>query len=141
MKVNMRIGARILVGYGLALIVVGVVGVTSYSVAERTKEIGIRVALGAARTGIARLVLRETLLVTLAGVAAGTLGAFAMTWFFPAQGIGWSGSGVFLYGVSRTDALTYACSATLLAVVALAASWIPAQRATRVDPMVALRHE
>jgi hypothetical protein len=128
-------------GLALMLAVVGVFGVTSYSVTERTREIGIRVALGAARTGIARLVLRETLLVTLAGVAVGTLGAFAMTRFFPTQGIGWSGSGVFLYGVSRTDALTYACSAALLAVVALAASWIPAQRATRVDPMVALRHE
>ncbi len=128
-------------GLALMLAVVGVFGVTSYSVTERTREIGIRVALGAARTGIARLVLRETLLVTLAGVAVGTFGAFVMTRFFPTQGIGWSGSGVFLYGVSRTDALTYACSAALLAVVALAASWIPAQRATRVDPMVALRHE
>jgi len=128
-------------GLALMLAVVGVFGVTAYSVTERTREIGIRVALGAARTGIATLVLRETLLVTLAGVAVGTLGAFAMTQFFPTQGIGWSGSGVFLYGVSRTDALTYACAAALLAVVALAASWIPAQRATRVDPMVALRHE
>jgi putative ABC transport system permease protein len=128
-------------GLALMLAVVGVFGVTSYSVMERTREIGIRVALGAARTGIARLVLRETLLLTLAGVAVGTLGAFAMTRFFPTQGIGWSGSGVFLYGVSRTDTLTYACSAALLTVVALAASWIPAQRATRVDPIVALRHE
>jgi putative ABC transport system permease protein len=128
-------------GLALMLAVVGVFGVTSYSVTERTREIGVRVALGAARTGIARLVLRETLLVTLASVAVGTLGAFAMTRFFPIQGIGWSGSGVFLYGVSRTDALKYACSAALLAVVVLAASWIPAQRATRVDPMVALRHE
>jgi len=128
-------------GLALMLAVVGVFGVTSYSVTERTREIGIRIALGAARTGIARMVLRETLLVTLAGVAMGTLGAFAMTQFFPTQGIGWSGSGVFLYGVSRTDALTHACSAALLAIVALAASWIPAQRATRVDPMVALRHE
>jgi predicted permease len=128
-------------GLALMLAVVGVFGVTAYSVTERTREIGIRVALGAARTGIARLVLRETLLVTLTGVAVGTLGAFVMTRFFPTQGIGWSGSGVFLYGVSRTDALTYACSAALLVAVALAASWIPAQRATRVDPMVALRHE
>jgi predicted permease len=128
-------------GLALMLAIIGVFGVTSYSVTERTREIGIRVALGAARTGIVRLVLRETLLVTFAGVAVGTLGAFAMTRFFPTQGIGWSGSGVFLYGVSRSDALTYACAAALLAVVALAASWIPGQRATRVDPMVALRHE
>jgi ABC-type antimicrobial peptide transport system permease subunit len=123
------------------LAVVGVFGVTSYSVTERTREIGIRVALGAARSGIAGLVLRETLLVALAGLTAGALGAFGLTRFFPTQGIGWSGSGVFLYGVSRTDALTYTCAAALLAVVALAASWIPARRATRVDPMVALRCE
>jgi ABC-type antimicrobial peptide transport system permease subunit len=128
-------------GLALMLAVVGVFGVTSYSVTERTREIGIRVTLGAARTGIARLVFRETLLVTLAGVAMGTLGAFALTRFFPTQGIGWSGSGVFLYGVSRTDALTL--------------RWYPRRgerdnceergrtrvRATRVDPMVALRHE
>jgi macrolide transport system ATP-binding/permease protein len=70
-------------GLALTLAVVGVFGVTSYSVTERTREIGIRVALGAARIGIARLVLRETLLITLAGVTVGILGAFAMTQFFP----------------------------------------------------------
>ena len=128
-------------GLALMLAVVGVFGVTSYSVTERTREIGIRVALGAARGGIAGLVLRETFLVALAGIATGTFGAFALTRFFPTQGIGWSGSGVFLYGVSRTDALTYGSAAGLLALVALAASWIPARRATRVDPIVALRHE
>ncbi len=128
-------------GLALVLVVVGVFGVTSYSVAERTREIGIRVALGAARCEIAGLVLRESLGVTLAGLAVGTFGAFAMTRFFPTGGIGWSGSGIFLYGVSRTDSLTYLLTAALLTNVVLAASWAPARRAMRVDPMVALRHE
>jgi len=83
----------------LILVIVGVFGVTSYSVAERTREIGIRVALGAARREIAGLVLRESLGVTLVGLAVGTFGAFAMTCLFPTAGIGWSGSGIFLYGV------------------------------------------
>jgi predicted permease len=125
----------------LLLAIVGVFGVTSYSVTERTREIGIRVALGAAPGEIAKLLLRETLVVTLAGLAAGTLGAFALTRFFPTSPIGWSGSGIYLYGVSRTDALTYACSAALLACVALVASRVPARRASRLDPLVALRYE
>jgi putative ABC transport system permease protein len=125
----------------LVLVIVGVFGVTSYSVSERTREIGIRVALGAAPGEVARLVLRETLVVTLAGLAMGTLGAFALTRFFPTGPIGWSGSGIFLYGVSRTDALTYSCAAAALVSVALAASWVPARRAAFVDPIVALRYE
>ena len=128
-------------GLALILVVVGVFGVTSYSVAERTREIGIRVALGAARREIAGLVLRESLGVTLAGLAVGTFGAFAMTRLFPTAGIGWSGSGIFLYGVSRTDTLTYLLTAVLLTCVVLAASWTPARRAMRVDPLVALRYE
>jgi putative ABC transport system permease protein len=125
----------------LVLAIVGIFGVTSYSVSERTREIGIRVALGAVRGEIARLVFRETLTLTFAGLAVGTFGAFAVTRVLPTGPIGWSGSGIFLYGVSRTDALTYACAAALLASVAVAASWMPARRAMRVDPMVALRHE
>jgi predicted permease len=128
-------------GIALTLAVVGVFGVTSYSVVERTREIGIRVALGAARSEIARLVLRETLAVTLAGLATGALGAFLLARFLPTGPIGWSGSGIYLYGVTRTDALTYSCAALLLASVALLACYIPARRAMRVDPMVALRHE
>jgi len=125
----------------LILVIVGVFGVTSYSVAERTREIGIRTALGAARLEIAGLVFRESLKVALAGLAVGTFCAFAVTRFFPTEGIGWSGSGIFLYGVSRTDSLTYLVSAALLTCVVLAASWAPARRAMRVDPMVALRYE
>ena len=125
----------------LVLVVVGVFGVTSYSVAERTREIGIRTALGADRLKIAGLVLAESLGVASAGLLVGTFCACAMTRFLPTAGIGWSGSGIFLYGVSRTDSLTYGLAAALLACVVLAASWVPARRAMRVDPMVALRHE
>jgi putative ABC transport system permease protein len=125
----------------LILVIVGVFGVTSYSVAERTREIGIRAALGAARREIAGLVLRESLEVTFAGLAVGLFGAFGMAHLFPTEGIGWSGSGIFLYGVSRTDSLTYLLATALLTSVVLAASWAPARRAMRVDPMVALRYE
>ena len=128
-------------GLALVLVVVGVFGVTSYSVGERTREIGIRVALGAARGEIAGLVLRESLGVALLGLAIGTTGAFAVARFFPTEGIGWSGSGIFLYGVSRTDSFTYSLSALLLMTVVVAASWLPARRAMQVDPVVALRHE
>jgi len=128
-------------GLALILVIVGVFGVTSYSVAERTREIGIRATLGAARGEIARLILRESLAVAAAGLALGTLCAFTVARFFPTAGIGWSGSGIFLYGVSRTDSLTYVLAAALLTSVVIAASWTPARRAMKVDPMVALRYE
>jgi predicted permease len=125
----------------LVLVVVGIFGVTSYSVAERTREIGIRIALGAPSPKIARLVLWESLGVTLAGLSLGAVGALGLTRLLPAGPIGWSGSGIFLYGVSRTDILTYSFSAVLLTSVVLVASWTPARRAMRVDPIVALRYE
>jgi putative ABC transport system permease protein len=125
----------------LFLALVGVFGVVSHSVAERTQEIGVRVALGAARREIAALVFRESFAVAVAGLALGTICAFGVTRFFPTAGIGWSGSGIFLYGVSRTDVVTYVSAALLLTVIVIAASWIPARRAMRVDPMVALRYE
>jgi putative ABC transport system permease protein len=128
-------------GLALVLIIIGVFGVTSYSVAERTREIGIRVSLGAARTNILRLVLLESLGVALAGLALGTFGALALTRVLPVGQIGWSGSGIFLYNVSRADPVTYLFAVALLLAVVLAASGIPACRATRVDPLVALRHE
>jgi ABC-type antimicrobial peptide transport system permease subunit len=128
-------------GLALVLSIVGVFGVTSYSVAERTREIGVRFALGAARSQIAGLLLRETLSVAMIGLGAGTLGALALSSFLPTGDIGWSGSGIFLYGVSRTDPLTYISIAAILISVVLAASWMPARRATKLDPLVALRYE
>lgn len=126
---------------GMILVVVGVFGVTSYSVAERTREIGIRIALGAARREIATLMFSQSFKVIIAGFAVGASCALAVSRLFPTQGIGWSGSGIFLYGVSRTDSLTYFLAAVLLTGIVLAASWTPARRAMRVDPMVALRYE
>ena len=128
-------------GLALVLIVVGVFGVTAYFVAERTREIGVRVALGASRREVLTLVLRESLGVALAGLALGALGAFALARLLPTRDIGWSGSGIFLYGVSPTDAPTYMLAAFLFVGVVVAASWVPARRAMRVDPMVALRYE
>jgi predicted permease len=125
----------------MLLVVVGVFGVAAYSVAERTREIGIRIALGAARGEIAWLVLRESLLVGLIGLAAGTLGSVAATRVLPTEGVGWSGSGIFLYNVSRTDNLTYFAVAILLMSVALIASYLPSRRAANVDPIMALRYE
>src|SRR5579864_2399784 len=125
----------------IVLVIVGIFGVTAYSVAGRTREIGIRVALGAARGEIAGMVLRESLAVASFGLAIGGFCAFAMSRFFPTEGIAWSGSGIFLYGVSRTDSVTYLLAAAMLTSVALAACWLPARRAAKVDPMVALRYE
>jgi putative ABC transport system permease protein len=125
----------------ILLVVVGVFAVTSYSVAERAREIGIRVALGAARREIAALVFRETFGVAIVGLAIGTPCALLVSRFFPTEGIGWSGSGIFLYHVPRADSITYTAAAVVLVAVVCAASWLPARRAMRVDPLVALRYE
>ena len=128
-------------GLALLLIVAGVFGVTSYFVAERTREIGVRVALGASGREVMGLVLRETLGVALAGLGLGTVGAIGLARLLPSGTIGWSGSGIFLYGVSRTDALTYSFAAVVLMSVVVMASITPARRAAKVDPVVALRYE
>jgi len=115
----------------LALAVVGIYGVFAYSVAQRTHEIGIRMALGAEAGNVLRMVLRRTLLLTGAGVALGTLGALAVTRALAA----------FLFEVKPNDPATFAAVAFMLVCVALAAGWIPARRATQVDPAIALRYE
>jgi len=115
----------------LILAMIGVYGVTSYSVGRRTNEIGIRMALGARRSEVFRLVLGEGMQLAVLGTLLGIVAALLLTRLL---------SGL-LFGVSAHDPLTLAGVAILLGVVAALASWIPARRATRVDPMVALRHE
>jgi putative ABC transport system permease protein len=115
----------------LVLSAVGIYGVTAYSVAQRTREIGVRMAIGASATNVLRMVLGGALQTVALGLCIGTAAALAAGRLITSQ----------LYGVSARDPLTYAAIAALLGVVALAASGIPALRATRIDPMAALRTE
>jgi putative ABC transport system permease protein len=115
----------------LILAMVGIYGVISYSVSQRTPEIGIRMALGASRGGILKMVIGRAMLLVAVGIAMGAVGAFALSKYLKS----------LLFQVKPGDPWTYASLAILLAMVALAASLIPARRATRVDPMIALRYE
>jgi putative ABC transport system permease protein len=129
-----RFQARLLGAFSLLALIlaaVGIYGVLAYSVTQRTHEIGIRMALGAERRNVLFLVLRRTLALAGAGLVLGTAGALATTRVLAR----------FLYEIKPTDPATFITVAALLTGVALLAGLIPARRATKVDPMVALRYE
>jgi putative ABC transport system permease protein len=115
----------------LALAAIGIYGVVAYSVTQRTHEIGVRVAIGAQRADVLRMVLGEGGQLAAIGTAAGLIGAALLTKFMASM----------LFGVGALDPATFAGVAIGLGCVAAAASYVPARRAMRVDPMVALRHE
>jgi putative ABC transport system permease protein len=118
-------------GTALLLAVMGIYGVTAYSVAQRTQEIGVRMALGAQPGNIFRMIMLEGLVLAGVGVGFGLAGAFALTRLIRSM----------LYGVPPHDPVTFGAAAAFLAGLALAACFFPARRATRVDPMIALRDE
>jgi putative ABC transport system permease protein len=118
-------------GLALVLAAIGLYGVISYSVSQRTREIGIRMALGAARRDVLNLIVRQGMLLTSAGVVVGILASLGVTRLLSN----------LLFGVSATDISTFVALSLLLALIALFACWLPARRASSVDPMIALRAE
>ena len=135
-----RLFARLVTLFGLLaqqLASIGLFGVLAYAVSQRTREIGIRMALGAAQTDVLKMVIKQGMTLAVIGVALGLGGAYALTKYLES----WMQFSKMLYGVKPTDPMTYGVTAVLLTLVALIACYLPARRATKVDPMVALREE
>jgi ABC-type antimicrobial peptide transport system permease subunit len=118
-------------GTAVLLAVVGVYGVMSFNVARRTRDIGVRIALGATSASVLRLVLSEGARITAAGLGLGIVAAWATTRVLRSQ----------LYGIAPTDPVTFLIAAVLLSAVAVIACYVPARRATRVDPLIAIKSE
>jgi predicted lysophospholipase L1 biosynthesis ABC-type transport system permease subunit len=129
-----RMGAALLAVFGLLALIlasIGIYGVVAFSVSRRTSEFGIRLALGARPSDVLRLVLGQTLTLVVAGALIGITGGLIVTRMVAS----------LLYGVSAVDPATFIGMPLLLLLVALMASYLPARRATKIDPMIALRHE
>jgi len=132
-----RLFAKLLTLFGVLaqlLAAVGLYGLMAYSVSQRTHEIGVRMALGATRRIVMNMVLRQGMILTVIGVVVGLAGAYALTGYLESLTI-------MLFGVQPRDPMTFLVIAVVLGVIALVACWIPARRATKVDPLVALRYE
>jgi putative ABC transport system permease protein len=135
---------RLLGAFGLLALLltsVGMFAVLSYSVVARTREIGIRMAVGARQIQVVQQIVAEMLWFTLPGACIGTMSAYILSQLLPSGHIGWSGSGIFLYGISRFDVLTYLSVFVLLCFISIAAAFFPARRAIHIDPSAALREE
>ena len=135
-----RLFAKLLTLFGLLaeqLAAIGLFGVLAYTVSQRTHEIGIRMALGANRTSVMKMIVVQGMVLVAIGVALGLAGAYVLTRYLES----WINLKEMLFGVKASDPVTYTVIALLLSVVALIACYLPARRATKVDPLVALRHE
>jgi ABC-type antimicrobial peptide transport system permease subunit len=135
-----RLFAKLLTLFGLLaqqLAAIGLFGVLAYSVSQRTQEIGIRMALGAGRRDVLKMIVRQGMVLAALGVVLGLLGAYVLTKYLES----WMNLSRMLFGVKPSDPMTYGVIALLLTLVALVACFLPARRATKVDPMVALRCE
>jgi len=135
-----RLFAKLLTLFALLaqqLAAIGLFGVLAYAVSQRTHEIGIRMALGADRGSVLRMIVKQGMILVLIGVVLGLVGAYVLTKYLES----WISLSKMLFGVKVSDPLTYGAIAVLLTVVALIACYIPARRATKVDPLVALRYE